>query len=203
MDDVREIILYLDKNAQYKAVDAASELLNRWSELQDPIVVPEDKTNKPLFAFTRNESFQLEGGKNNVSFIVKEEYFDKIPSIIFDIVDTFEEFGVSFKRIGYITSNFYPNKCVEKAKQVYLNSNAFEDDLEEINLSWYRKLPLFNGHMNCWERIVTDSTAYDNLLVQYDFNTPIDVTYSFDMRSIKEFLKVSHDYMKKRNKFDI
>jgi hypothetical protein len=59
------------------------------------------------------------------------------------------------------------------------------------------------GVDNVNHRIVTDSTAYDNLLVQYDFNTPIDVTYSFDMRSIKEFLKVSHDYMKKRNKFDI
>ena len=202
MDDIREVILYIDKNNKYKAVEAASELLNRWEELGDPIVIPEEKSAKPLFAFTRNQTFQMEGGRSNVSFIVKEEYFDKIPSIIFDIIDTFEELGVSFKRIGYITSNFYPKSCIEKAKTIYLNEKAFDEPIEEINLSWYRKIPLFSNHINCWERIITDTMAYDNLLVQYDFNTPIDVIFDFDMRSIKEFLKVSHNYMKKRNKFD-
>ena len=204
MDDIREIILYIERNNKYKPVDAASELLNRWNELKDPIVLPEQNNPKgPSFAFTGNNSFQLEGSKSTVSFIVKEEYFDKIPSIIFDIIDTFDELGVSFKRIGYITNTYYPNSCIEKAKQIYLNPKAIEDEIEEINLSWYRKLDLKEGHINAWERIITDTAAYDNLLVQFDFNTPIHTKFEFDMRSIKEFLKVSHDHMKKRNKFDI
>ena len=203
MDNIKEVILYIDNNKGYKGVDAASELLNRWSELKDPIVIPDDHSKRPLFAFTGNHDFQMEGTKTHVSFLVKESYFNKISSIIFDIVDTFDELGVSFKRIGIISSNYYPKSCIEKAKQIYLANGAIDEEVEELNLSWYRKLNVSNGYINAWERVITDTSAFDELLIQFDFNTPIDVKVELDMRTIKEFLKVSEEHMKRRNKFDL
>ena len=57
------------------------------------------------------------------------------------------------------------------------------------------------GYINCWEKFITDSTNFKDLLIQYDINTPVDENISFDMKYIKEFIVTANDYIEKRIDF--
>lgn len=198
MKDTKEVVLFFKEDTKFTPLNIAQELLNRYPELGNPLVLPEsNKKNAPLVIFNENNDIQMQANFNNFTFICNHKYFDKINSIIFDIVDTFETENAKFNRIGFVASIFLSPKYVDKAKERYLNVENLSD-IEEINVSWYRKLGISSGYVNCWERLITDSNHFKDLLCQYDFNTPVNVDIELDMKYIKEFFKICDDFVDDR-----
>ena len=150
--------------------------------------------------FNKNSEFQIEINDKNVLIVMKHSYFNDLNSIVFDVVDTFEMFDTKFSRIGYISSNFESPLKIEKAKEKYLNVEEFKDVLE-LNLSWYRKINFRSSYINCWERVITDTVNFKDLLLQYDINTLVGEKVDIDMKFIKDFFKTSDDYIEKRIDF--
>ena len=150
--------------------------------------------------FNKNSEFQIEINDKNVLIVMKHSYFNDLNSIVFDVVDTFEMFDTKFSRIGYISSNFESPLKIEKAKEKYLNVEEFKDALE-LNLSWYRKINFRSSYINCWERVITDTVNFKDLLLQYDINTLVGEKVDIDMKFIKDFFKTSDDYIEKRIDF--
>ena len=136
---------------------------------------------------------------NEVLYLEKNEskYFKSLSTVVFDIVDAFESVGCSFNRIGYVTSIFLSEKYIDIYKKHYLNVDNLNDVLE-LNLSWYLKLQTSKVSLNCWEKIITNKLEFPDLLVQYDINTPVDKEITTDMKFIKEFFKVSEDFIESR-----
>lgn len=201
MKDTKEIVLFFNKEDKFVPLDVAKEISERYPELGNPVIIPEmPNKSTPLIVFKENNEFQLQVTKNALTLVLCHNYFKNITTITFDMVDVFESFDVSFGRIGYIASNFLAPQYVEKAKERFLVSDNIGDVLD-INLSWYRKVPIKDDYLNCWERIITDHDNFSDLLCQYDFNTPVNIEVNLEMKYIKEFFRVTDEYIEERVNF--
>lgn len=200
MKNTKEIILFYEKVPDFNLTDIAKEILDRYEYLGEPTIIPRNENNTFLVVFNKNSEFQIEINDKNVLIVMKHSYFNNLNSIVFDVVDTFEMFDTKFSRIGYISSNFESPLKIEKAKEKYLNVEEFKDVLE-LNLSWYRKINFRSSYINCWERVITDTVNFKDLLLQYDINTLVGEKVDIDMKFIKDFFKTSDDYIEKRIDF--
>ena len=201
MKDTKELVLILKENTSYTPIDVAKELSNRYEELGEAIILPTSENKKtPRIIFNNNPDFQIQGNMQTFTIVVRHNYFDVLPSIIFDVVDTLEEFNCNFVRIGYVSSVFLSPKYVKKSQDRFLNMEHIEE-IKDMNLSWYRKLPMKYGEINCWERFITDSHNFNDLLCQYDFNSLATEEIKLDMKYIKEFIKYADEYIEKRIDF--
>lgn len=200
MKNTKEIILFYEKVPDFNLTDIAKEILDRYEYLGEPTIIPRNENNTFLVVFNKNSEFQIEINDKNVLIVMKHSYFNDLNSIVFDVVDTFEMFDTKFSRIGYISSNFESPLKIEKTKEKYLNVEEFKDVLE-LNLSWYRKINFRSSYINCWERVITDTVNFKDLLLQYDINTLVGEKVDIDMKFIKDFFKTSDDYIEKRIDF--
>lgn len=200
MKNTKEIILFYEKVPDFNLTDIAKEILDRYEYLGEPTIIPRNENNTFLVVFNKNSELQIEINDKNVLIVMKHSYFNDLNSIVFDVVDTFEMFDTKFSRIGYISSNFESPLKIEKAKEKYLNVEEFKDVLE-LNLSWYRKINFRSSYINCWERVITDTVNFKDLLLQYDINTLVGEKVDIDMKFIKDFFKTSDDYIEKRIDF--
>lgn len=200
MKNTKEIILFYEKVPDFNLTDIAKEILDRYEYLGEPTIIPRNENNTFLVVFNKNSEFQIEINDKNVLIVMKHSYFNDLNSIVFDVVDTLEMFDTKFSRIGYISSNFESPLKIEKAKEKYLNVEEFKDVLE-LNLSWYRKINFRSSYINCWERVITDTVNFKDLLLQYDINTLVGEKVDIDMKFIKDFFKTSDDYIEKRIDF--
>lgn len=201
MKDTKEIVLFFKDDVNFSLVDASHEILSRYKELLEPILFPDDgKTRAPLILFNKNPEFQIQISRVSVNFVINHTYFKKLETLIFDMVDIFEELKCSFYRIGYISSIFLSPVYVERAKKRFFKTEEL-DGVSEFNLSWYRKLNNKYSDVNCWERFITDSKSFKDLLIQYDFNTNVNDTIKFEMKYIKEFVRTSNKFIESRIDF--
>ena len=200
MKNTKEIILFYEKVPDFNLTDIAKEILDRYEYLGEPTIIPRNENNTFLVVFNKNSELQIEINDKNVFIVMKHSYFNSLNSIVFDVVDTFEMFDTKFSRIGYISSNFESPLKIEKAKEKYLNVEEFKDVLE-LNLSWYRKINFRSSYINCWERVITDTVNFKDLLLQYDINTLVGEKVDVDMKFIKDFFKTADDYVEKRMDF--
>lgn len=200
MKNTKEIILFYEKVPDFNLTDIAKEILDRYEYLGEPTIIPRNENNTFLVVFNKNSELQIEINDKNVFIVMKHSYFNSLNSIVFDVVDTFEMFNTKFSRIGYISSNFESPLKIEKAKEKYLNVEEFKDVLE-LNLSWYRKIDFRSSYINCWERVITDTANFKDLLLQYDINTLVGEKVDIDMKFIKDFFKTADDYVEKRIDF--
>ena len=200
MKNTKEIILFYEKVPDFNLTDIAKEILDRYEYLGEPTIIPRNENNTFLVVFNKNSEFQIEINDKNVLIVMKHSYFNDLNSIVFDVVDNFAMFDTKFSRIGYISSNFESPLKIEKAKEKYLNVEEFKDVLE-LNLSWYRKINFRSSYINCWERVITDTVNFKDLLLQYDINTLVGEKVDIDMKFIKDFFKTSDDYIEKRIDF--
>lgn len=200
MKNTKEIILFYEKVPDFNLTDIAKEILDRYEYLGESTIIPRNENNTFLVVFNKNSELQIEINDKNVFIVMKHSYFNSLNSIVFDVVDTFEMFNTKFSRIGYISSNFESPLKIEKAKEKYLNVEEFKDVLE-LNLSWYRKIDFRSSYINCWERVITDTVNFKDLLLQYDINTLVGEKVDIDMKFIKDFFKTADDYVEKRIDF--
>lgn len=201
MKDTKEIVLFFRDDINFSLVDVSKELLTRYPELGEPTLIPDNgKTKAPLILFNTNPDFQIQISRISLNFLINHNYFDKLVSIIFDMVDTFEGFNCKFFRMGYISSNFLAPQYIDKVQEKFLKTNGL-DEVKEFNLSWYKILENKFGQINCWERFITDTNDFKDLLIQFDFNSPINIDVDFEIKYIKEFIKTANDYIAARMDF--
>lgn len=197
MKNTKEIILFYDQAPDFNLNDVAQEILSRYEYLEEPTIIPKNENNTFLIVFNKNPELQIEINDKNVLIVMKHSYFNDLNSIVFDVVDAFEMYDTKFSRMGYISSNFESPLKIDRAKEKYLQVDEFKDVLE-LNLSWYKKIDFRSSYINCWERVITDSVHFKDLLLQYDINTIVGEKVEIDMKFIKEFFKTADEYIEKR-----
>lgn len=198
MNDSKEICLYFDKNTNYNPVDIAKEICDRYKELGNPLILPSQGGNAPIIVFQENPEIFLRCNYFTLNFVVNHTYFNKLESIIFDLVDIFEEYKVKFVRIGYVNNLYYDKDKIEKARLLYLN-DKISSDMEEYQVYLYKQLETKYGMINAWERVISEGNKKHELLMQYDFNSKQEDSIDFNMKYIKEFIKVSNEYIESRS----
>ena len=133
-----------------------------------------------------------------VNVVINHSYFDKMDTIIFDLVDMFDELNVSLSRMGIVYSLFYNSDKKEKLLDKMFNSDVLPDDMEDFRVSFFKKIESKIGTINCWERIITDKERMNDLLYQFDFNTNYDKNADFNMKFIKEIISIADEYIDSR-----
>lgn len=198
MKDSKEIVLFFKENSKFKGIDVAKEIISRYPEIGNPVIIPEsDKKEIPLIIFNENPDLQIQISLKTCTIVINHSYFANLATIVFDIVDTFSEFNQEFVRIGYISNVFLSPKAIDRAKKKYLNKDIIEE-ITDFNFSWYKKLECSFGSINCWQRIITDYKSFNDLLCQFDFNTIASEMISLEMKNIKEFFKLTNEYIEDR-----
>lgn len=198
MNDSKEICLYFEDKVNYNPVDIAKELSSRYSELGNAIILPVTNDRRaPIIVFQENPEFFLRCNLDTFNLVVSHAYFDKIEGIIFDIIDTFEEFDIKFVRIGYVNNIYFNPDKIDIIRNRYLK-DEYTSDMEEFQLFFYKELETKYGNINAWERAISEGNRKHELLMQYDFNSKQEEIPEFDMKYIKEFIKVSNEYLESR-----
>ena len=71
--------------------------------------------------------------------------------------------------------------------------------MEEYQVYLYKQLETKYGMINAWERVISEGNKKHELLMQYDFNSKQEDSIDFNMKYIKEFIKVSNEYIESRS----
>ncbi len=111
MDDLREVVLYFKEGCSLVPIDIAKSICDRFKDIGSPLVLtPEENTNQPLVVFKENPEMMITVGRMTVNMVIHEKHFEKMDTIIFDLVDLFNELNINFSSIGLIYSIFLSEK---------------------------------------------------------------------------------------------
>ncbi len=198
--DTKEIVIFFKKDSKCDFGAVAKEIRSRYPNLGEPKFMGEKaQIGLPILYFGEDHDMVISVDNFTISIVTHDKYFSSLATIVFDIVDAFEENGSEFTRMGYVSNIFLESKDIDIVKERFLNTKEL-DGVIDINIGWYRVLDAKFGKINCWEKFITEKSEVDNLICQYDFNTPADQKFVFEMKGIKEFLRVSDDYIESRIK---
>ena len=199
MNDIREVVLYFKEGCRLVPFNIAKAISDRFDEIGSPTILnPEVNSNQPMVIFKENEQMMITVTQMTVNLVVTEKHFKKLDTIIFDLVDLFDEIDIEFVKIGIIFSIFLSEKNKEIFMNKLLNTNNIPDDVEDFNVSLYRKIDFRKTKLNCWERVITNSEQFNDLLIQFDFNTLSEEVVNIDMKFIRELIDVSDKYIEER-----
>jgi hypothetical protein len=103
--------------------------------------------------------------------------------------------------MGIVYYIFLSNQHKLNATNKLIESSLIPDDVLEFNIAFYKQLKLKKEPINCWERLITNSEKFDDLLVQFDFNTENDPNRDINMKYIRDFIKLCDEYSEERIDF--
>lgn len=202
MKDLKEVVLYFKEGCPLVPVDIAKSITDRFKEIGNPIVLnPASNTNEPLVIFKDNQEFMLTVGTATVNIVVEEKHFDELDTIIFDLVDLFNDLKVEFTNIGLISSLFLSEKHKDICFNKIFNKESLPDGISDFNVSFFKEIDFRKEKINCWERLITNNNQYSELLVQFDINCLTIKKLDLDMKLIREFLKTANSYIEERLDF--
>lgn len=202
MNDVREIVFCFNSGSKLVPVDIAKSLSDRFKDLGNPVVLnPEGNNIQPLIVFKENPSMMVTMTQMTINMIIDSTFFEKIDTITFDLVDLFNDLGIKFSKMGIVYSIFLSNQHKLNATNKLIESSLIPDDVLEFNIAFYKQLKLKKEPINCWERLITNSEKFDDLLVQFDFNTENDPNRDINMKYIRDFIKLCDEYSEERIDF--
>ena len=196
MKDEKQIVLFLEKNIEFSEVKIASEIYEKYPNLNSPITIPydKDKPNNPLIIFNRGV-MQLTLNRNDLSFIFKKEDEKTCMDIIEGVIDLLDDNRITFNRIGYVSSHIHS----KKDKTSFIN-NLFKDKKsigDEFNLAWYKEELIDSVRVNVWERHLTDNLNNVDFVSIIDINTPMDKELNVSSEFTLDFIKNCDKYIKK------
>lgn len=196
MQNEKQIVLFLEKNMEFSEIKIASEIYEKYSELNSPITIPyeSDKPNNPLIIFNRGV-LQLTMNRNDLSFIFKMDDEKRCMEIIEGVIDLLDDNRITFNRIGYVSTYIH----TKKDKTTFIN-NLFKDKKtigEEFNLAWYKDELIDSVRVNVWERHLTDSMNKVDFLTIMDINTPMEKDLNVSSEFTIDFIKNCDKYIKK------
>lgn len=199
MKDFKEIVLYFKDGCPLVPIDIAKSVTDRFKEIGNPIVLnPQQNGIEQLVIFNENPEIRLTVSTSTVNIALQEKYFDELDTIIFDLVDLFNDLRIEFINIGIICSVFLSEKYKEIYYNKIFNKESLPDGVSDYNLQFFREIKFRKNNINCWERIITNSQQYKELLIQFDINCLTIKKIDLDMKLIREFLKTVDAYMEER-----
>ena len=190
MKDNTQIVLFFSNNSTFNPTKIADKIIEEIPSLKQPMILPPNKEDigAPVIIFNQNKEINITVSIVNIALIFYTDKLKDCKKIILKLLDIFDRDGVSFNRIGYISSNVLPKKEVKKLK-----NRIFKDEelinAEDFQVAWYKKVLLDGTKVNCWERYFTDVASNDNLMAVYDINTPVQEEYNINDEFVSLYIK--------------
>lgn len=190
----RQLVLFY-KNS-FDVDNLGNLLLNKFPYLGPVLVMPNNNENLPIIMFQKKE----------IKIVITDNAIDfKYPStidfkLVLDIIESLENQGFSFDRMGYISFYLF-NK---KEKEKYMENN-FKKVLSngEFQFSIYKREYIDSVKVNVVELSRTIDENDNDLSLVFDINTPINEIYYITSSFLNDFLKECDKYIKSEIKENI
>ena len=116
MKDMREVVLYFGDGCKLVPIDIAKSLSDRFEELGKPLVLTPEASQKtaPLVVFKDNPDFMATVTQMTINLVVNHTYFEKLETIIFDVVDAFDDLNILQIFASYRIENNQSKRVLEK-----------------------------------------------------------------------------------------
>lgn len=195
MKNEKQIVLFIKSNTTFNQTQLAAKLNEKFPELGSPAIFPanDNDKNQPLMVFNQGV-MGLTLNFNEASFIYFEDDKEKCEKLLADIMDFFDDYGLDFVRMGYISTFLKGKKDLEsfKAKMFKEPDEIIKEDFQ---LSWYTKTTIDSVLVNIWEKYLTDFYNKIDLVSVFDINTPVSEEYNISSNFVSDFLKKCDKYI--------
>ena len=200
MKDSTQVALFFNEGTIYNPTKVANALKDKIENIGDPVLLPINlqapkEANIPFIIFNQAVDIQVVANFNNIILTFRNSYLKDVEKISDEIFDIFKSEGIAFRRIGYVPSIFLEKNEIEKFKEECMTSEIFNSTVD-FQFAWLKKLDFMDLKINCWKRVITDTSKFDNMLNIYDFNTDETVSINVNKEFINDFLNFCNEYIK-------
>jgi len=170
MDYFKQIFLEFEESTMYKASEITSKLLEKYPDLGNEIILPinmqEDNKNIPIFVFSQNPNFQIQGNFYNVVISVNHQFIDNFNEIIEFVVETFKNNKNNFVGIACTFQEPIEKEKIHSFKKKhFINFDTIEND--EVHFSMIREININEKKTRCLEGY---STLNNEFILHFEFN---------------------------------
>lgn len=197
MNNFKQIILELEKDSIYKPSKVANDLIEKYPELGNEIILPinmgdENDRNIPIFLFQQNENFQINGNFYRIVINLSNNFMDKAIEIVENIYNILT--NIKIVGISCVFQEESDDNKIDMFKNKYFNLEEINND--EIQLSLIRYISINDENdVRCLEGY---STIDNTFLSHFEFNTKLinDKEYTFE--SFEKFYNGICNYKQSR-----
>ena len=200
MDFYKQICLRFENDTIYKVSKITSELLAKYPSLGNEIILPinmqEGKENVPIFIFSQNPDFNINGNFYNLIIRIKNKTYSEIKEIIEYVFSIFKENGNNFVGIALIEQEKIEKEKIPSFKNHFF-TNIDTIDNDSIHLSLVREIEINNKKIRCLEGY---STLDNDFVSHFEFNMKKTDFEILDLKYIFSFLEQSLAYKEERER---
>ncbi len=199
MKDEKQLVLFFRKDTKIEGAILAAKLVNKFSILGAPTVVPFNinKPGQPQIIFNQGK-INLNISNFDVSFLYNSEEHEELFKVVIEIIEYLEDMDYFFERMGYVSSFFHTKKERKAFKDnIFKDPEMFDS---EFQLSWYKKELIDSVLVNVWEKDMTDMMNGIDFISVFDINTPIDEVYNITSDFLSNFIKKCDKYISNHDK---
>lgn len=194
-----QISLFLEDNTVFKPNELSYELGKNFEDLQDPIILPENKNfpqeaNAPILLFIKNNNFQFICNFYTITITFANEYIKIVNDSIKIIMEILKKFKIVSTRIGYVSNySFDSNFVNDFKKSMFCDESIIKS--KDFEVSWLNLININEKEVNCWIRYYTNKQLNDKLNIIFDINTKHEETTEINKSFVLDFIKKCDEYM--------
>lgn len=184
--DYEQIFLELAEGSVYKSSKICEKLSNRFPEIGNEIVLPINtesrENNTPIFVFSQNSDFQIQGNFYNIIITISNQEKSKVLDVIKYIFEIFENecdirsIACTFEDVLNI------NKIIPFKKNHIINIDTIDTD--KIHFTMLREINVFGKTTRCLEGY---SNINDNFISHFEFNMKLNDFKKLDYKYFEDF----------------
>lgn len=185
----RQLVLFY--NNSFNVDELADTLVRKFAFLDEVMVIPKTEENTPLIIFQKGEvKLTVFHDSVNINYLKDFEFNN-----IIEIIETMEDSGFTFHRMGYIFIYFHTNE----EKEYFKKNTFFKEDKrsDEFQLYRYNRDLIDSVKVNVVEIERTNPEDNISMSTIFDINTPLDEKYNITSSFLTDFIKECDRYIKR------
>lgn len=188
MVEDRQLVLFFNNSYDINLI--ADILVRKFSFLNEVLVIPPTEENAPNIVFQKGEvKLTIFRKYLNLNYLINFDF-----DLIIEIIETLENEGFVFNRMGYISIYFH--KIDEKIKFIENSFKKEEKRNQEFQLYRYSSDLIDSVKVNVVEIEKTNPEKDLPMITIFDINTPVDEIYNITSSFLGDFIKECDKYAK-------
>lgn len=191
------IYLELADDSIYKSSEICEKLTSKFPELGNEIILPISQENReenvPIFIFSQNDDFKIQGNFNTITVMVRNIDKEKLFDIIKYIFNIFE----NKCNIRAIACTFEEKLDINKLKSFKEKhiTNINTIDTDKIHFTLLREIEVYGKKTRCLEGY---SNINNDFVVHFEFNMRLNDFKKIDFKYFTKFYNYIEEYKEGR-----
>lgn len=198
MNHFKQIFLEFENDTIYKPSKITELLLEKFQELGNEIILPinmqNENKNIPIFVFSQNPNFQIQGNFYNLVITVEENSDKNFNEIIKSIVVMFKQCNINFVGIACTFQEHINKGKIQNFKKNHFINFELENT-DEIHFSIIREIDINKEKTRFLEGY---STLNNEFTIHFEFNMKKENFKILNIEYITKFFDECNDYKEQK-----